>query len=70
MCCSHGWIDGDFGAGTESAVRKFRGKYSMSVDGVVNWMKKSSRIERDYFWEKVNLSCDEIEQYDKMKLEM
>lgn len=42
MCCSTGWIDGDFGAGTEVTVRKFQGKYGLVVDGFVGtgtWRK-------------------------------
>lgn len=49
MCCSHGWIDGDFGVGTESAVRKFQGKYGLAVDGVVNWMKKAAGLKGTTF---------------------
>lgn len=48
MCCSPGGIDGDFGSGTEAAVRKFQGKYSLSADGIVGtgtWSKLQSLIK-------------------------
>lgn len=48
MCCSPGGIDGDFGSGTETAVRKFQGKYSLSADGIVGtgtWSKLQSLIK-------------------------
>ena len=48
MCCNPGGIDGDFGAGTESAVRKFQSKYSLSVDGIVGtgtWSKLQTLIK-------------------------
>lgn len=35
MCCSPGGIDGTFGAGTESAVRKYQERQGLSVDGQV-----------------------------------
>lgn len=48
MCCSPGSIDGDFGTGTENAVRKFQSKYSLSVDGIVGtgtWSKLQTLIK-------------------------
>lgn len=35
MCCSPGGIDGTFGAGTETAVRKYQERHGLSVDGQV-----------------------------------
>ena len=35
MCCSPNGFDGDFGAGTEAAVKKYQKKYGLSVDGQV-----------------------------------
>lgn len=48
MCCNPGSIDGDFGTGTEAAVKKFQGKYGLSVDGVVGtgtWGKLQTLIK-------------------------
>ena len=35
MCCTLGGFDGSFGAGTETAVKKYQNKYGLSVDGQV-----------------------------------
>lgn len=48
MCCSPRGIDGHFGSGTEAAVRKFQGKYSLSVDGIVGtgtWGKMQTLVK-------------------------
>lgn len=47
LCCSPGALDGVFGSGTESAVRKFQGKYNLSENGSVNaatWNRLKAEI--------------------------
>lgn len=47
LCCNPNGIDGSFGAGTLSAVKKFQGKYGLTADGIVGtstWSKLCSLI--------------------------
>lgn len=47
LCCSPGAIDGTFGAGTETAVKKFQTKYGLSQTGAVDtttWDTLKSKI--------------------------
>lgn len=47
LCCSPGALDGIFGTGTASAVKKFQGKYNLSQTGIVNaatWNKLKEEI--------------------------
>lgn len=47
LCCSPGSLDGVFGSGTESAVKKFQGKYNLTQNGIVNaatWNKLKEEI--------------------------
>lgn len=47
LCCTPNGVDGTFGAGTETAVKNFQSKYSMTVDGVATvalWNKMKTLI--------------------------
>ena len=47
LCCSPGALDGVFGSGTESAVKKFQGKYRLNETGIVDsdtWKQLKNEI--------------------------